>query len=144
MLGQFGTGLQRFDQRLVAAGGKFLARLDRVVHPADPVHDREHRRNQRAVGVAASRAAIGQRVFRGVAQPLEAGKIEEAAIAFDGVDEAENRVEPGLVGGVGFPGDDLLAARLEHFAGFGDEIRQQIVHFVSAPLRIGAAMPEDG
>ncbi len=138
------TGLQRFDKRIVAAGWKFLASLNLIVHLADPVHDRKDGGDQPTIGVASPGAAVGQGIFRRVAEALEPGEIEEAAIAFDGVDEAENRVEPRLVRRIGFPGDDLLAARLEHFAGFGDEIRQQVIHFVTAPLRMKTAMPEDG
>ena len=38
------------------------------------------------------------------------------------------RIEPRAVVGLGFPGDDLAAQRFEHFAAFGDEIGNQVVH----------------
>ena len=54
--------------------------------------------------------------------------IEEAAIALHRVDEAEDRVEPGAVVGLGLPSDDLTAQCLEHLAGFGDEFVDQVFH----------------
>ena len=115
------------------AGGKFLAGLDRGDHLADAVDDGEHRADQRMIGRAAPGAAIGERVLGGVAQRFEARKIEEAAIALHGVDEAENAVEPGAVVGAGFPGDDLAAQRFEHFAAFGHEIGNKVVHVRAQP-----------
>ena len=86
-----------------------------------------------AIGVAAAGADVGERVLGGMAQRFEPREFEEAAIAFDGVDEAEDRIEPRAVVGLGFPGDDLAAQGFEHFAAFGDEIGNQIVHRWSAP-----------
>ena len=59
---------------------------------------------------------------------LEARQIEEAAIALDGMDEAENLVEPLAVAGFGFPGDDGAGQGLQHVAGFREEIVDQVVH----------------
>ena len=95
----------------------------------------EHRADQRAVGLAAAGANVGERVLGGVAQRLQPRKFEEAAIALHGVDEAENAVEPRAVVGLGFPGDDLAAQRFEHFAAFGYEIGNQIVHRRARPQR---------
>ena len=81
----------------------------------------------------ASGANLGERVLRRVAQRFEAREIEEAAIAFDGVDEAENGIEPGPVIRRCFPRDDLAAERLEHFPAFGDEFGNQIVHRYAVP-----------
>ena len=122
--GGFGAGFERGDQRLVVAGGKFLARLDRGDHLADPVDDGEHGADERMIGRAAPGAAIGERVLGGVAERFEAREVEEAAIALHGVDEAENAVEPRAVVGACFPGDDLAAQRFEHFAAFGRRNRQ--------------------
>ena len=63
-----------------------------------------------------------------MAQRLEPREVEEAAIALDGVDEAENGIEPGAVVGAGLPGDDLAAQRFEHFPALGHEIGNQVVH----------------
>jgi hypothetical protein len=50
------------------------------------------------------------------------------------VNEAENTVEPRAVVGLRFPGDDLAAQGFEHFAAFGYEICNQIVHLgVASP-----------
>ena len=64
----------------------------------------------------------GERILGGVGQAREARQVEEAAGALDGVDEAEDRVEPRAVGGVRFPRDDLTGERFGGFAGFGDEL----------------------
>ena len=87
----------------------------------------------RLSALAAVGAHVGERVLGGVAQRLELREIEEAAVAFDGVDEAEDRIEPRAVRRVGFPGDDLARQRGEHLARFGDEFRQQIVHCSPSP-----------
>jgi hypothetical protein len=75
-----------------------------------------------------------------VAQRLQPRQIEEAAIALDGVDEAEDLVEPGAVPRRGFPGDDLATDRLEHLARFGDEFIEQIVHRAPSASGVGASM----
>jgi hypothetical protein len=49
------------------------------------------------------------------------------------MDKAEDRIEPRAISRIGFPGDDLAAGSLQHFAGLGDEFRQQIIHAVRAP-----------
>ena len=86
-----------------------------------------------AVGLAAAGADVGERVLGGVAQRLEPREVEKAAIAFDGVDEAEDGIEPRAVVGLGFPGDDLAAQGFEHLAAFGNEIGNQIVHRRASP-----------
>ena len=120
--------VERGDQHVVGGFGQRLAALDLGDHHADAVDHREHRVDQPAVGLAAAGAHVGERVLGGVAQRLELREIEEPAVAFDGVDEAEDRIEPRAVGRVGFPGDDLARERGQHLARFGDEFRQQIVH----------------
>ena len=104
--------LKRLDQGAVFPGGEFLARVERGDHLGDPVDDRQDRTDEGGVGLAASGADLGERVFGGVAQRFQARKIEEAAIAFDGVHEAENGIEPRTVVRRCFPGDDLAAERL--------------------------------
>ena len=67
-VGSLGRGIERRDQRLVTALGKFLARLDGIDHVGNAVDDGEHGGDQRAVRLAAAGAAIGQRVLGGVGQ----------------------------------------------------------------------------
>ena len=111
-------------------------------HLADAVDDGEHGADQRPVGMAAAGADVGERILGGMAQRLEPREFEEAAIAFDGVDEAEDGIEPRAVVGLGFPGDDLAAQRFEHFPAFGDEIGNQIVHrCVQAPRFARSSAP---
>jgi hypothetical protein len=69
-----------------------------------------------------------------VAKGLEAREFEEPAIAFDGVDEAEDGIEPRAIVGLRLPGDDFAAKRFEHFAAFRDKIGNQIVHRSHAGL----------
>ena len=120
-------------RRFVAAGRHLLAGFDRGDHFADAVDDRQHRADQWRIGVAAAGADVGERILGGMAQRFQPREFEEAAIAFDGVDEAEDRIEPRAVVGLGFPGDDFAAQGFEHFAAFGDEIGNQVVHRRSAP-----------
>ena len=95
-----------------------------------------------AVGHAASGANVGERVFGGVAERLQPREFEEAAIAFDGVDEAEDAIEARAVVGLGLPGDDFAAQSFEHFAAFGYEIGNQIVHRrVLPPALFAGLMP---
>ncbi len=102
-------------------------------HLADAVDDREHGADQRSVGLAAAGADVGKRILGGVAERLQAREIKKAAIAFDGVDEAEDAIEPRAVVGRGFPGDDLTAQRLEHFPAFGNEVGNQVIHRRGSP-----------
>ena len=118
---------------MIVASGEFLACLDRSDHFADSVDYRQHGADQRLIGGAAAGAAIGQRILGGVAQRFKAREIEEAAIALHSVDKAENAVEPGAIVGACFPGDDLAAQRFEHFAAFGREIGNKVVHVRARP-----------
>ncbi len=85
--------------------------------------------DQLGVGRPGAGADRGERVLGGVAEGPDPGQVEEAAIALDGVDEAENLVESGAVVGHGFPGDDLPRERLKHLPSFRDEIVDEIVHW---------------
>ena len=88
-----------------------------------------------AIGGALAGAHRGERVLGGMAQPLEPRQVEEAAAALDGVDEAENRVEPRAIVGLRLPGDDLAGERFQRLARLGDEFVQQIVHGPAADCR---------
>src|SRR3546814_18098077 len=68
-----------------------------------------------------------------MAQPFEVRDIEEAGIAFHGVNEAENCVETGGIARIGFPGDKLAFACFQHLARFRDEFSQQVVHCPHSP-----------
>ena len=138
------TRLQGGDQLVVATVGKFLADFDRIGHFTDTVDNRENGGNQSGIGLAATGAAIGQRVFRCMAEFFQTREIEEAAIALHGMDETKNGIEPRLVRRIGFPGDDLAAARFQHFPGFRDEIRQQVIHDTRPLVRSRKAMDQDG
>ena len=116
------------DEHAIVTSGHVFARLDGGDHFGDAVDDREHGADQLAIGVAAAGADIGERVLGRMAERLEPGEFEEAAISLHGVDEAKNAVEPGAVVRLGLPGDDLAAQSFEHFAAFGYEIGNQIVH----------------
>jgi heme/copper-type cytochrome/quinol oxidase subunit 1 len=94
----------------------------------EPQRQHEHRADERAIGTATPCAHIGKRILGGMAKRLEPWKFEEAAIAFDRVDEAENGIETRAVVRLGFPGDDLATQRFEHFPAFRCEIGNQIVH----------------
>ena len=126
--GPSAPGASASIRSLSSPAGKLLAGIDRGDHLADAVDDGEHRADQRSIGLAPAGAAVGQRIFGGVAQRLEPRKIEEAAIALHRVDKAENAVEPRAVVGICLPGDDLAAQRFEHFPALGHEIGNQVVH----------------
>ena len=126
--GAFGARRERVDQALSSpAGMSSPASIAAIISPMRSMTASTALTSAR-VGVAAAGADVGQRVLGGVAQRLEAREFEEAAIAFDGVDEAEDGIEPRAVVGLGFPGDDLAAQRFEHFPALGHEIGNQIVH----------------
>ncbi len=137
-------GLQCIDQRIVAAFGKLFAGPDRIGHLADAIDDGEDCRNERTVRFAALGTAFGQGILGSVAEPLQTRKIEEAAIALHGVNETKNCIEPRPIRGIGFPCDDLAAARFQHLASFCYEIRQQVIHHVTPLVRSGEAMDDDG
>ena len=101
---------------------------DRLDDLGDAVDHRQDGADQRLVRLAAARADIRQRVLGRMAQRLEAREVEKAAVAFHGVDETEDRIEPRAVAGVVLPGDDLARQCLEHVARFGYELGKQIIH----------------
>src|SRR5215218_9278786 len=68
-----------------------------------------------------------------MAERFEPWEFEKAAIALHRVDEAENAIEPRTVVGLRFPGNDLAAQRFKHFAAFGYEIGNQIIHWIGKP-----------
>src|SRR5205823_4982987 len=87
---------------------------------------------------------VGERILGGVTQRLKAWEFEEAAIPFDRVDEAKNAVEPRAVVRLRLPGDDFAAQRFEHFAAFGYEIRNQVVHRRNCPSALASKRPYAG
>ncbi len=119
---------QRGDQLLVILARQRFAGLERQRELADAVDHREHGVDHAGVGLARPRPDLGQRPFGGVAQQFEPRQIEEAAIALDGVDEAENLVEPLAVARMRLPGDDRARQGLQHVARLGDEVVEEFVH----------------
>src|SRR5690606_17745367 len=103
----FKLTLERADQYFVIGLRQRFAALDLLDHDADAVDDGKHRIHQPAVWHAPAAAHVGQGIFRRVAQRLELREIEETAVSLDGVDEAEDRIEPRALSRVGFPRDDL-------------------------------------
>ena len=135
------AGRERVDQAAVVAAGHLFAGVDGGDHFADTVNDCEDGADQLAVGLAAAGANVGERVLGGVAKRLEPRKFEKAAITFDGVDEAEDRIETRAIVGLRFPGNDLPAQGFEHIPAFGYEIRDQIVHRRVLSPGLKALMP---
>jgi hypothetical protein len=119
---------QGLDERAVILARQGLARLQSLYELADPVDDGEDCADQLMVGDPLARPDRRQRVLGGVAQRLEARQVEEAAIALDGMDEAEDGIEPLAILRRGLPGDDLAAQRVDHLAAFRYEFVDQIVH----------------
>ena len=122
-----------------------LPRLEMLSHAAEDVLADVRSGNRTAdnglvSAVLAVIDRIGERVLGGVTQLLKARQIEEAAIAFDGVDEAENLVEPGAIARRSLPRHDLAPEGLEHLARFGDEFRKKIVHGAPSASGDGALM----
>ena len=128
-----GARRERIDERAVVAARHLLAGFDRRDHLADTVDDRENGADQRSIGLAPAGTNVGERVLGGMAKGLKARKIEEAAIALHGVDEPENVIESRAIVGLGLPGDDLAAKGFEHFAAFGYEIGNQVIHRLRPP-----------
>ena len=97
---------KRGDQLRVVLARQRFPGLERLDELADPVDHGEHGVDQGGVGDAVAGAHLGERALGGVAQLLEPRQIEKAAIALDGVDEAENLVEPLAVVRRRLPRDD--------------------------------------
>ena len=133
--GTLGTRGERMDQRAVIAPRHFFARFNRCDHLANAIDDAEHGADQRPVGNAAAGADVGKRILGGVAERIKAREFEKAAIALHRVDEAEDGIEPRAIVRRRFPGDDLPAQGFEHFAAFGYEIGNQVIHRRNCPQR---------
>src|SRR5439155_10065275 len=124
---------ERLNQSAVVTRRHFLPGFDGGDHFGNAVDDPEHRAHQMAVGNAAAGANVGECILGGMAERLKPREFEEAAIALHRVDEAENRIEPRAVVGLRFPGDDFPAQGFEHFAAFGYEIGNQVIHWLVRP-----------
>jgi hypothetical protein len=62
---------------------------------------------------------------------LQAGQTQEAARAFDGVNQPENAVQSGTVGGIGFKHHKLIVNRFQKLIRLCYEFRKQLVHHVN-------------
>ena len=125
---------QGIDERAVVLAGERLAGLDRFDKLAETIDHGEDGADQLGVGRAGAGADGGERVLGGVAERPDPRQVEEAAVSLDGVDEAEDLVEPGAIVGHGLPGDDLPRERLQHLPRLRDEIVDEIVH--NAPPKL--------
>jgi len=96
---------QRLDERriVLAAGG--LAGHELFGQFGDPVDDGEHGADQRRIGPALAFPHGGERILGCMAQGGNPRQVEETAIAFDGVNEAENLVEACAIVRRRLPGD---------------------------------------
>jgi hypothetical protein len=82
-------------------------------------------------GIARDRHAIAEFAHQAlgrVGQPLEPRQSQEAARAFDSVNEAENIAEDLSVVRLLLEAHELGVDAIQTFAGFGQEIPQQLVH----------------
>jgi hypothetical protein len=117
--------------------------FQRVAQDRDTVDDREHRPDQSNVGRAFGVAHLTERAFGGMRECSDPRQIEKTAASLDGVDEAENLVEPRRIRRVRFPVDQRLADASQRLARFRHKFADQFIH---APFPEGFAplMPHKG
>jgi hypothetical protein len=111
----------------IVAGRLGLIALELVEQRLDAVDGGEHKRDGLA-GDRPAAAEISHQRFGGVGQRLEPRQAEEAAGALDGVDQPKNIVEDLGVVRLLLETHELNVDDVEAFAGFGQEIPQQLVH----------------
>ena len=102
---------------LVVLAAERLAGLERTDQLADPVDHRQHAADQARVGGAAAGPTSASTSSAAWLNCWRRGRSKKPQLRHNGVDEAEDLVEPGAVGRVGLPGDDLARQRLQHVAG---------------------------
>ena len=115
------------DEIGVVALGLALQSFDPVEDRLDAVERRENERH----GVGGDRHAVAELAhqrFGGVRQPFEPRQSEEAAGAFDGVNEAKNIAEDLAVVRVLLETHEFGVDAIQTLAGLGQEIPQQLVH----------------
>ena len=105
-----------------------VLRVERIGNRRNPIDDRQHCGDQRLGGDQLVLPNRIQGVFGGMAERREARKIEKAATALDGVDEAKDAVERLPVIGRTLPGDHGPFYALQRLACFRDKIVKKIVH----------------
>ena len=79
--------------------------LESIHEHAEPVNNREHRRDHRAVGAANAAAHRRQRRLGGMGECFDPRQVEKAATPFDRMNEPKNFVELDRVFGTQFPRD---------------------------------------
>ena len=119
--------LELGDQVAIVARLLGLVALELVEQHLDAVDGGEDERD----GVARDRHAVAELAhqrFGGVRERFEPRQVEEAAGAFDGVDEAEDVVEDLGVVGILLEAHELDVDDVDAFVRLGEEFPQQVVH----------------
>ena len=121
---QLGATLKRGNQGQLAASGQGFVSLNPVDDLANAIDRCQNGRDEPGIGCASVGTHFCQGFFGGMAEALETGKIEEAAIALYGVHKAEDGIQTRAIGWIGFPSDNLALDSFHHFARFRDKISE--------------------
>ena len=133
------SALQFADQRLVAARG-LLALLGEL---GQDVLDAVDGLENGGDGDGADDRPVTELAddrFRGMGQGLQPGQADEAAGAFDRVDEPEDVAQDVAVIGLLLEAHEFPIDRVEILAGLRQELLQQVVHAGTITQRDNAAM----
>ncbi len=115
------------NQIVVGAVRFALFALERIENGLDAVDGGENERD-RVVGRGQPIAKLAHQSFGRVRERFQPRQIEEAAGAFDGVNEAEDVIEDLGVVGILLETHELDVHDVETFVGLGHEFPQQVVH----------------
>lgn len=129
---QFGAGVvgedaEFADQVLVVAGGllALLGQLgENVLDPVDRLQNGRDRNGAHGCAVP----ELPDQVFGGVGQRLQPRQADEAAGAFDGVNQPEDVAQDVAVVGLLLEAHEFPIDGIEIFARLGQELLQQVVH----------------
>ncbi len=122
------------DQIAVAAFGLGFGLFELCENVLQAVDGRQDERD----GFSSHRLAVAKLAhqrFSGVCQRFKARQAEEAAGAFNGVDEAEDVIENLRVVRVLFELHQLIVHEIEALVGFGQEFAEKIVHALAPETR---------
>src|SRR5262249_46466322 len=131
--------LQAADQLGIVAG-RLLAMLGKVLHDMFDGGERLEQHEADALrDVDGAALHLGEDFLGSRGNGFEAVEIEEATRAFDGVDQAVNRIEDIAVGRVLVELDELAIKHGERGARLADEFADQVVHHLPVPamVRVG-------
>ena len=139
---QGGIIADRLGFRGADAGDDFL----------DAVHTGQHLGDHVAGDLQFAVAHFAEDVFRRMGDLFQPGQAEEAASAFDGVHQPEDQRQHRLIARIALQLDQRAVEFGEALIGFGEKIRQQVVHCVlqrplgspSTPVRPCGAWAGDG